>query len=144
MLIGDLAFIERSVGGVTEHYRKTLKKPARALRINMTDAEQVLWRHIRRKQIHGVQFYRQKPLLAFIVDFYCPAAKLVIEIDGSQHFVAAHQVNDQDRDAAMESQGLRVLRFDNRQVLLETDAVLTVIDEVVKGRVGANPNSNPP
>lgn len=64
-------------------YRKILKEPARLLRSNMTDAEQVLWHRIRRKQIQGVQFYRQKPLLAFIVDFYCPVAKLVIELDGS-------------------------------------------------------------
>ena len=117
-----------------EPYRKTSKKPARSLRNNMTDAEQMLWYRIRRKQIHGVQFYRQKPLLAFVVDFYCPAAKLVIELDGSQHFEAEHQAKDQDRDAALASLGLRVLRFDNRQVLLETDAVLGVIDEVVRGR----------
>ena len=101
----------------------------------MTDAEQVLWQRIRRKQIQNVQFYRQKPLLAFIVDFYCPAAKLVIELDGSQHSEAEHQAKDQDRDAALASLGLRVLRFDNRQVLLETDAVLNVIDGMVKERL---------
>ena len=117
-----------------ERYNPKLKVSSRSLRTNMTDAEQMLWYRIRRKQIHGVQFYRQKPLLAFVVDFYCPAAKLVIELDGSQHFEAEHQAKDQDRDAALASLGLRVLRFDNRQVLLETDAVLGVIDEVVRGR----------
>jgi very-short-patch-repair endonuclease len=119
-------------------YRNTLKEPARSLRTNMTDAEQVLWQHIRRKQIQGVQFYRQKPLLSFIVDFYCPAAKLVIELDGSQHFEEGHQAKDQSRDAALAGLGLRVLRFDNRQILLETNAVLTVIDVVVRKRI------NPP
>lgn len=118
-----------------EPYRKILKEPARSLRTNLTDAEQMLWHHIRRKQIQGVQFYRQKPLLAFIVDFYCPSAKLVIELDGSQHFEEEHKAKDQARDAALAGLGLRVLRFDNRQVLLETDAVLSVIDEIVKGRV---------
>ena len=118
-----------------ERYSPKLKEHSRTLRTNMTDAEQVLWHRIRRKQIQGVQFYRQKPLLAFIVDFYCPAAKLVIELDGSQHFEAIHQAKDQDRDAALAGLGLRVLRFDNRQVLLETDAVLAVIDEVVRERV---------
>lgn len=59
-----------------ENYRKHLKQPARSLRTSMTDAEQLIWYRVRRKQIHGVQFYRQKPLLSFIVDFYCPAAKL--------------------------------------------------------------------
>ncbi len=118
-----------------ERYNPKLKNNSRALRTSMTDAEQVLWQHIRRKQIRGVQFYRQKPLLAFIVDFYCPAAKLVIELDGSQHFETGHQAKDQTRDAALAGLGLHVLRFDNRQVLLETDAVLNVIDETVKGRM---------
>ena len=117
-----------------ETYRKTLKEPARSLRANMTDAEQVLWHRIRRKQIQNVQFYRQKALLAFVVDFYCAAAKLVIELDGGQYFEAEHQAKDQDRDAALANLGLRVLRFDNRQVLLETDAVLAVIDEAVRER----------
>ena len=57
----------------------------------MTDAEQRLWWRIRNKQICSTQFYRQKPLLSFIVDFYCPKAKLVIELDGSQHFEQEHQ-----------------------------------------------------
>ncbi|PIX04887.1 MAG: hypothetical protein COZ77_04135 [Gallionellales bacterium CG_4_8_14_3_um_filter_54_18] len=117
-----------------ERYNQTLKENSRALRTNMTDAEQMLWLHLRRKQIQGVQFYRQKPLLTFIVDFYCPAAKLVIELDGSQHFEVEHQAKDQDRDAALTGVGLRILRFDNRQVLLETEAVLSVIDETVKER----------
>jgi very-short-patch-repair endonuclease len=118
-----------------ESYRKLLKEPARSLRTSMTDAEQVLWHRIRRKQIQNVQFYRQRPLLSFIVDFYCPAAKLVVELDGSQHFETGHQAKDRARDAALAGLGLRVLRFDNRQVLLETDAVLAAIDEAVKGRV---------
>jgi very-short-patch-repair endonuclease len=95
-----------------EPYRKTLKEPARALRTRMTDAEQALWHRIRRKQIQNVQFYRQKPL-----------------------FSLGHQAEDRARDAALAGLGLQVLRFDNRQVLLETDAVLAVIDEAVKGRV---------
>lgn len=115
-----------------ERYNPKLKENSRTLRTDMTDAEQVLWHRLRRKQIQGVQFYRQKPLLAFIVDFYCPAAKLVIELDGSQHFETAHQAKDQARDAALAGLGLHVLRFDNRQVLLETDAVLEVIDRTVK------------
>ena len=66
-------------------YKPTLKPLARNLRGNMTDAEQRLWSKLRRKQILGVQFYRQKPLANYIVDFYCAAANLVIELDGSQH-----------------------------------------------------------
>lgn len=108
-LRGILRFMER--------YSPKLKENSRSLRTNMTDAEQVLWQRIRRKQIQGVQFYRQKPLSTFVVDFYCPVAKLVIELDGSQHFAEKHQTKDQERDAALTGLGLRVLRFDNRQVL---------------------------
>lgn len=118
-----------------ERYNRSLKEKSRSLRINMTDAEQALWHRIRRKQIQGVQFYRQKPLLSFIVDFYCPAAKLVVELDGSQHLEKEHQIKDQKRDAALAGLGLRVLRFDNRQVLLETDAVLEVINMIIKERM---------
>ena len=119
-------------------YNPKLKPYSRTLRSNMTDAEQLLWQHLRRRQIHGVQFYRQKPLLSFIVDFYCPAAKLVIELDGSQHFSPEHQAQDEARDVALAQLGLKVLRFDNRQVLLETEAVLAVIEQTI-----GNP-PNPP
>jgi very-short-patch-repair endonuclease len=115
---------------MTIPYDKRLKLNSRSLRNNMTDAEQHLWQHLRRKQINGWQFYRQKPLGSYIVDFYCAAAHLVVELDGSQHFEADHQRTDRQRDAFLQSLGLRVLRFDNRQVLLETDAVLEVIRQI--------------
>lgn len=66
-------------------YGKNLKEPARELRKNQTDAEEHLWHRLRKKQIVGVQFYRQKQLDRFIVDFYCAKAKLVVECDGSLH-----------------------------------------------------------
>lgn len=66
-------------------YSRNLKEPSRELRKEMTEAEQKLWGHLRRKQILDIQFYRQKPLGPYIVDFYAPAAKLVVEVDGSQH-----------------------------------------------------------
>ncbi|MDE1461204.1 endonuclease domain-containing protein [Spartinivicinus poritis] len=113
-------------------YSKYLKQPGRLLRANMTEAEQKLWQLVRRKQIHGKQFYRQKPLLDYIVDFYCPAAKLVIELDGGQHYDANHQEQDRIRDQALTELGLTVLRFDNRQVLTETHAVLEVIERSVR------------
>lgn len=67
-------------------YNKNLKLLSRDLRNNMTDAEQMLWQRLCHKQILGLQFYRQKPILNFIVDFYCPSVNLVIECDGSQHY----------------------------------------------------------
>ena len=101
----------------------------------MTDAEQCLWKHIRRKQIRGVIFNRQKPVKDFIVDFYSSKVRLVIEIDGGQHFDEANLQKDSDRDNELSSLGLLVLRFDNRQVLKETEAVLVEIDRIVAERL---------
>ncbi len=83
-----------------------------------------------------MQFYRQKPLLNYIVDFYCAKARLVIELDGIQHFEPEHQQKDAERDKSLAEHGLRVLRFDDRQVLTETDSVVAEIDRVVKERLG--------
>jgi len=121
-------------------YNSKLKALARALRSNMTDAEQCLWKRIRNRQIGGVQFYRQKTLLSFIVDFYSPKAKLVIELDGSQHFEAECQAKDQRRDAQLACAGLKVLRFDDRQVLSETEVVLKMIYDEVVARISISPN----
>jgi very-short-patch-repair endonuclease len=122
-------------GGFVRPYNKTLKEFSRTLRSNMTDAEQHLWRRLRNKQLGGLQFYRQKPLLSFIVDFYSPRAKLVIELDGAQHFEAEHRVKDDARDEELNKLGIKVLRFDDRQVLRETEAVVAVIYDVVIERL---------
>lgn len=95
-----------------------------------------MWSRLRRKQLHGVQFYRQKPLGEYVVDFYAPAIRLVIEVDGSQHFEAAAMVADEPRSAALRRMGLQVLRFGNRQVLLETDAVVEEIWRFIDVRIG--------
>ena len=115
-------------------YRKNLKTPSRELRGNMTDAEQLLWTHLRRKQLYGVQFYRQKPLGPFILDFFAPGAGLVIEVDGGQHYEAEHLERDRQRDQCLAEEGLLVLRFNNREVLLETEAVLERISEEILRR----------
>ena len=109
------------------YYQPKNKKNSHLLRANLTDAEQLLWSRLRRKQIKNIQFYRQKPLGNFIVDFYAPKAKLVIEIDGGQHFEEIHQVRDAKRDAYLQQLHLKVLRFDNLQVLQSIDVVLEVI-----------------
>ena len=108
-------------------YHRHLKQPARRLRRQQTEAEQRLWTRLRRQQIAGVPFYRQRPIGPYIVDFYAPAANLVIEVDGSQHFEAEQRRQDAARDHYLQADGLRVLRFDNRQVLTETEAVVEVI-----------------
>ncbi|SDY31344.1 endonuclease domain-containing protein [Acinetobacter kyonggiensis] len=116
-------------------YNKNLKLPSRDLRSNMTDAEQCLWQRLRRKQILGLQFYRQKPILNFIVDFYCPVANLVIECDGGQHYTDEGLEADRVRDEALAQLGLKVLRFDNGQVLNETDAMVEQIYYIVNLRL---------
>ena len=70
-------------------YNRSLKQPARRLRREMTNAEQALWGKLRRKQIQGIQFYRQRPIGDYVVDFYAPQVKLVVEVDGSQHLEEA-------------------------------------------------------
>lgn len=116
-------------------YNASLKPRARELRDAMTDAELCLWQRLRRKQILGVQFYRQRPISRYIVDFYCSKAKLVIELDGSQHLTEEARLKDQRRTLNLEKLGLKVIRFDNLQVLQETDAVVEVIAQVVGERL---------
>ena len=115
-------------------YNKRLKGLSQALRSNMTAPEKAIWQRLRKKQLLGVQFYRQKPIAGYIVDFYCATANLVIELDGSQHFEPQHQANDIERDKVLQSLGLRVLRFDNRQVLLEIDNVITAIMHALENK----------
>ena len=122
-------------------YSPKLKTSARQLRQNLTDSERALWRKLRGKQLAEVQFYRQKPLGDYIVDFYAPKAKLVIEIDGSQHFEEPHAEKDRKRDEYLSSLGLLVLRFDSRQALKETEGVLEVIYRTIRDRIS---QTNPP
>jgi very-short-patch-repair endonuclease len=111
----------------------------------MTDTEQRLWARLRRKNLLGVQFYRQKPLGHYIVDFYAPRAGLVVEIDGSQHLEAAHVARDAQRDAYLTRQRLQVLRFHTTQILQELDAVVEVIFRTLEERLAAGKRSgNPP
>ena len=108
-------------------YNKHLKERSRELRSRMTDAELALWERLRRKQLCGLQFYRQKPISTFIVDFYCPAAKLVIEVDGGQHYKEEGASSDAMRDLHLQRLGLGVLRFSNLDVLGNLDGVVVAI-----------------
>ena len=112
-------------------YNPNLTPPARRLRKEMTDAEQLLWSRLRREQILGLHFYRQKPLGSFIVDFFAPKANLVVEVDGSQHGDADHAGRDAERDAYLVARGLYVIRFSNAQVLREVGAVMEAIYRTV-------------
>ena len=108
-------------------YNKRLKPLSRSLRSNMTDAEKLLWSKIRRKQLKGFQFYRQKIIGNYIADFYCPELKLVIKVDGGQHYSAEGGENDRIRDAYMTGAGITVIRFSDRDVLKNLEAVMEEI-----------------
>ena len=84
-------------------YNRKLKERACHLRSQMTDSEHALWERLRRKQVQAVQFYRQKPIGNYIVDFYAPKAKIVLEVDGSQHMESEQAARDSQRDAFLAS-----------------------------------------
>jgi very-short-patch-repair endonuclease/succinate dehydrogenase flavin-adding protein (antitoxin of CptAB toxin-antitoxin module) len=97
---------------------------AKQLRGNMTDAEKLLWYHLRGHRFNGAKFKRQQPMGDYIVDFICFEAKLVIEVDGGQHLESK---SDEQRDDWLKGQGFRILRFWNNEVLRETESVLEKI-----------------
>src|SRR6516225_8322257 len=97
---------------------------AKALRKTMTEAEQLLWRHLRAHRMSDQKFRRQQPVGPYIVDFVHFGARLVVEADGGQH---NDSTGDARRDAWLRSQGFRVLRFWNNDILQNIEAVLEVI-----------------
>ena len=94
----------------------------------MTEAEQLLWYHLRRRQLANQRFRRQVPMGPYVVDFACVELCLVVEVDGSQHMDSKH---DQQRDAWLTAAGYRVLRFWNHDVLGRTESVLAQILDVM-------------
>ncbi len=98
---------------------------ARYLRKQSTEAEKTLWRQLRNRQLAGYKFRRQAPIGKYIVDFLCYEQILVIEIDGGQH--QSRVEADSERTNWLETQGFRVIRFWNNQVLAEAEAVLEEI-----------------
>ena len=101
-----------------------LRSNARALRKNSTDAERLLWAALRDHRMNGAGFRRQVPIKNYIADFVCHAAKLVIELDGGQHFSDQSEKKDAARSAVIEAQGFKVLRFSNQDVMTNRTGVL--------------------
>jgi very-short-patch-repair endonuclease len=108
-----------------------MRTHARTLRKDMTLAERTIWHAVRAHRFNGVSFRRQAPIGPYIADFISHAAKLIIEIDGGQHFEDAHEARDAIRDAYLRARGFRVLRFNNHDVMKNRDGVLTVIAAVL-------------
>ena len=93
----------------------------------MTDAEKLLWSKLRRKQLKGLQIYRQRIIGDYIVDFYCPKANLIIEVDGGQHYTDEGIAKDKIRDDYIKGKGIKVLRFSDREVLKNIGGVIEKI-----------------
>jgi very-short-patch-repair endonuclease len=110
-------------------YNTKLKKYSQELRKNMTDAERLLWSKLRRKQLKGLQIYRQRIIGNYIVDFYCPKANLIIEIDGGQHYSVEGIKENKIRDDYMRNQGFKVLRFSDKEVFENLNGVIEKIYE---------------
>ena len=118
-----------SGGGDVECNTAALKQRARKLRAEATDAERALWARLRRRQVLGYKFRRQQPLGHYIVDFVCLEKRLIVEVDGSQHI--EQKGYDEARTKWLESQGYRVLRFWNDEVLDSTESVIEAIAEAL-------------
>jgi very-short-patch-repair endonuclease len=107
-----------------------LKKFSQELRKNMTDAERLLWSKLRRKQLNNFQFYRQRIIGDYIVDFYCPKSKLIVEVDGGQHYQDEGSKRDKLRDDYIRNLGMRILRVSDKEVLQNLNGVVERIYEI--------------
>jgi very-short-patch-repair endonuclease len=102
----------------------------------MTDAERIVWYAVRAHRLNAASFRRQAPIGPFIVDFVCHDARLIIEIDGAQHFEAEHEKRDARRDAFLTARGYRVLRFNNHDVMTNRQGVV----EAISAALAASPS----
>jgi very-short-patch-repair endonuclease len=119
-------------------YDRTPTLRSRELRNNPTDAERKLWRFLRNRQLNGIRFNRQVPIGPFICDFVARTPKLIVELDGGQH--AVERTADTRRTKYLETQGYRVIRFWNNDVLANAEGVLSVIQEALAN----SPSPTPP
>jgi very-short-patch-repair endonuclease len=101
-----------------------IDRVAREMRRAPTAAEERLWSHLRNRQLAGAKFRRQHPFQRFVLDFYCPASRLVIEVDGDVHSDPDQAARDEERTRHLAVHGLRVIRFRNEEVLYDITTVL--------------------
>ncbi|MBP3330102.1 MAG: DUF559 domain-containing protein [Clostridia bacterium] len=117
-------------------HNKNLVSNARTLRKNMTKEERHLWYDFLRN--HSARFTRQKILGKYIADFYSPSAKIVIELDGSQHYDEVQKQKDAERTKYLEGYGLRIIRIPNNEVNQNFLGICEYIDEIVKQSLSQN------
>ena len=108
---------------------------AKTLRLNMTDAEKLLWEKLRNKLILGLRFRAQHPIDRFIADFYCHKVKLVIELDGGVHIAEEQKLYDNGRTAEMEEYGIKVIRFTNHEIFKDLANVIIEIEKICNERL---------
>lgn len=116
---------------------KRLKKIRKSLRRNQTAAERKIWSLVRNRQVDGFKFYRQYSVGKYVLDFYCPEARLAIELDGGQHAEAKLKAQDAERSKALKTRNIRVIRFWDNKVFENPEGVYEVILEEIN-------NSSPP
>jgi very-short-patch-repair endonuclease len=110
----------------------TMTTRARKLRGNLTDVERKLWNSLRRDQLLGLNFRRQHPIGPYVLDFYCPAIRLAVELDGGQHTYESNRLSDDRRSRWLAENGIKVIRFWNNDVTQNLDAVLGEIAHVAQ------------
>jgi very-short-patch-repair endonuclease len=113
---------------------KSLDKRRKQLRNYSTAAEAVLWRYLHKRQLLGKKFRRQFSIGPYIVDFYCPECRVIVELDGAGHFGPLANERDAERAAFLERYGMKILRFENRLVFENLEGVLETIRQAVQMR----------
>src|ERR1700730_2164999 len=117
------------------------RRTAKRLRETPTDAENLLWRQLRRFPVSGTHFRRQVPIGPYVADFACMAARLIIEVDGSQHGRDDLHERDETRTRWLEAEGYRVLRFWNNDLTANMDGVLEAVYAAICGSPTAEPTA---
>jgi very-short-patch-repair endonuclease len=115
------------------HNREDCLSRRRELRSSLTSAEASLWRNLKSSALDGKKFRRQHSIGPYIVDFYCPECRVIVELDGAKHYDVFGAEYDDHRTAYLESLGLRVIRFENRVVFEDVQRVLDTIRAVLRG-----------
>ena len=113
------------------HVTAKMRSRARSLRQEATRAERTMWSLLRAHRLNGASFRRQTPIGPYIIDFVWYGSKLIIEVDGGQHFETQHEKRDARRDAFLTGKGFRVLRFSNLDVLSNREGVWTIIADAL-------------
>ena len=116
---------------VTKEYRQLLRR-------NETPAERMLWKHLRSKQMEGCRFRQQHGFGPYVLDFYCPALRLCIEVDGEVHDQDVQRQKDEDRTVFLNQNRIVVIRFRNEEIENNMSDVLDKIKTVIHGLVGAH------